>query len=241
MTKNHSILLGGLLALTSSLFAATPPGKCDGQRDYQYDLRFIKEYSKFDLMAEYEAIDLAYSPNYHHYQLGGRYLISNGLKVGLHGRYLRGIRHETDWIPIGGGNWGWQHTHNSWEMELIPELEYKKWLFNSPLAASFRLRYIYNEHADFHSAKIRLGLLRFWEKFSLTAQVEGNFPLNYSKYTVDELWVYLGAILPLSKNFTLGHTIGFGQWNWSEPDNYPGSYRTGYKSVRMNLFTNFYF
>ncbi len=223
------------------LLAANSPNSCQGKRDYQYNLRFIKEYNKVDVMAEYEALDAAYSENYRHYQVGGRYLIANGLKIGLHARYLSGKRHETDWVPVGGGVWKWQNTRSRDELELMPEVDYKKWLFNSPIAASFRARYIYNEHSEFSSAQLRAGLLRFWEKFSLSAQVEGNFPLNYSTYTVDEYWFYLGAMLPVTENFTLGHTIGVGQWRWSEPDNFPGSYKARYKAVRFNIFTNFYF
>lgn len=241
MIKTTLSLLTALLLTLSTAQAANAPGSAQGERDYQFDLRLIKELEKYDLMAEYEAIDTAYNENYRHYQLGGRYLLSNGLKLGLHLRYLSGKRHDDDWVPIGGGIWKWRNTRERNELEFIPELDYKKWLFNSPIAASFRARYIYNEHNSFQSALLRVGVLRFWEKLSFSAQLEGNFPLNYSSYTIDEYWFYLGVMFPITQSFTLGHTVGVGQWRWSEPDNYPGTYRARYKSTRFNLFANFYF
>ena len=230
-----------LVSTSLSAMAANAPKDCEGKREYQLDLRAIKEFEKFDVMAELEMNDTAYTDNYKHYQIGARYLLSNGLKAGLHLKYSRGNRHDADWFPIGGGVWAWQSTKGRYEVEVFPEIDYRRWIFKSPFAATMRARYIYNEYNEEQSLLLRAGLIRYWEKITLSAQYEINYPLNYSEHTIDESWFYLGALLPITKHFTLGHTMGIGKWGWSNPEGYPGTYKNEYKATKFNVFLNYYF
>lgn len=226
---------------TAVLAAPTAPGNADHGQDYQLDLRLFKEFQKFDLLGEFELIDTAYHDNYQHFQLGGRYLLRDNLKLGLHARRSTGTRHDEDWIKTGAG-WKWRSVKSRGEFLLLPEIDYKRWVGLRPLAFHARLRYAYNFHNENSSAQTRLGLSYHFEKVTLMTQYEANIPLNYSRHTVDEFWFYFTALTPITSQVTLGHSIGWGEYRWSETDSFPGNaYKNRYHSTRFKLNVNYYF
>lgn len=236
----NSFLLS--LSFCAGIASAAPniPNNADHGQDYQLDLRVFKEFTKVDLLGEFEVIDTAYHDNYEHFQLGGRYLLSDAFKLGLHVRRATGIRHDEDWIKPGPV-WKWRSVKSRAEVIVLPEVDYKRWLGSRPISIDLRGRYVYNTFNDHNSLQARVGLTYYFEKMSLLAQYEANFPLNYSENTIDEFWFYLTSIIPLSTHFSIGHSIGFGELRWSAPEAFPNEYETRYRSTRFRLNLNYYF
>lgn len=224
----------------SASAAPNIPNNADHGQDYQLDLRVFKEFAKVDLLGEFELIDTAYHDNYEHFQLGGRYLVSDAFKLGLHVKRATGIRHDEDWIKPEVV-WKWRSVKSRAEVIILPEVDYKCWVGSRPISVDLRGRYVYNTFNDHNSLQVRGGFTYYFEKMSLLAQYEANFPLNYSEHTIDEFWLYLTSIIPLNTHFSIGHSIGFGELRWSAPEQFPNEYKSRYRSTRFKLNLNYYF
>lgn len=227
-----------IISLLTSFYCHSEEVK--GENDYLYNLRVFKDFDSYLLMLEHQKLDRAYHSNAEHFVLSIRRNIFTNLSLGLLAKYREGARYNFDWKEDQEGNFGWGETKNRSESLVGFELRKKHWLFQGPFALEYRSRFFHHFINNNESLELRLGLLKFFDRFTLNLYHEQKLNLNGSLEKTNEFWTTFSVIYKIEEWVNIGHSLSYGGYNWSREKNLGPLDEISFYSKRFALSLNFY-
>lgn len=240
------IALFSCLSLTTSWSKNTPPNKVP--LDYRFNTNiFLKrdsnQYALFTSVQQNQVLNDSKS-----FAFSFRKNLSDGLKLILEASRTYGLRHNEDWnLNRDSSLWTWEDTSQRGENIVSGGVQYK---YSDPTwvssALKFRFLYVTNLYNDQINLLSRVGYLTVMtDELVGLLQFDLQIPVNYSRYSYNEWWLYWGQSYFLEKNVSIGYQASLGQFRWHESDFFLGRTKNSYDntvtSFRLGLLINLYF
>ncbi len=163
----------------------------------------------------------------YHGVVGGRYRLSENIRLGLHYRGQKNQRNNENWVQDHYG-WRFNEEHNDWESIVYPELSLR-FLLSSRIRLELREHYEWNLLFSQQGVRHRTTLDYFFgvqssNPKSLYFSNEIFLPTNYSRQQINEMWNYLGYRFGLTDRKSLGISIAYVEWTWRESNDFLKSF-----------------
>lgn len=129
-----------------------------------------------DLEGRFEGEDNQF--RYRSVTAGAYRRVHRNVKVGAFYRLQAGVRHDDDWLDLGGGFWEWDDTGDRYEHLLMADVTPRLLLGRSGVAAA-KLRYEYNLSNGLQVLLLRPGYTWF---HVVDRQPRWNLGVNYALY-----------------------------------------------------------
>jgi hypothetical protein len=222
MIKLTSTVLFFLFCISGALAAPVAPSVSSGIEPGVV-FRIFNNHDSFSLMAEGTAENETDARNFKEVTLGGYYQVLDHLKLGAFVREAYGLRHDDDWFS-NNGSWQWANTDARGESFVILDVT-PRTLLTDEWLAEIKMRYLYDLFNNEKTLLMRPGMTYFlldggqpyWNFF---AQVEMDFPLNYSAAKVNEEWIYVGALNRIAKDLDVGGFVAEKWQAWTSSQDY---------------------
>jgi hypothetical protein len=240
-----------LLAVPTLVFGSNIPKDETSQTNSRYIFRYFHKFTpKIKSLLEYDYRTEANNNSVKNLKLGARYRLHKNFKVGAFYKLAKGQRHDDDWV-WKNWTWLWQDTKDRSEDIIQIEASYKNNLLTlENTIFEIRLSDELNLYNDQNSIKLRPGITHFFfndegPTFNLYAFYEAYIPLNYSKSTIYEHWLYTGAIYHYSKILKPGLFYNYKSGTWTSSKDFKdrnlGSYSAKHSSHYFGLNLNVYY
>lgn len=217
-------------------------------------LRGIVKLNEFTFMADFTQRMEGSEKRLHYRSLntGFYYRFLRHLKGGFFYRVQAGALHDDDWISLSPG-WKWRDTERRDEHLVFADItpRFPLPVFNRRLIADIKTRYFFNTYNLHHTITVRPGITWFWMDgitpfMNFSIRYEAYFPLNYSKKTLYEQWVYLNSLYHFNDTVKIGISLSYRERNWTPSrdfrESHPGEgYLLTDRSVMLGLSAVFIF
>lgn len=185
-------------------------------------IRVFRDFSSYTLMAEGNALQLSDSRDSGELTLGGYDQFTNSLSAGIFYQRAWGLRHDDDWID-NNGIWQWQNSRWRGEDFAIGDLTLKfnaDFLPGTNWIAELKSRYLIDFFNGERTIMLRPGLTYFWLRddqlvANFFLQFEADLPQNYHSNSINERWLYVGALFRIFNNVDFGafYALQWQQWS----------------------------
>ncbi len=232
MIKNRKWFFTGLVVVNILLSLgaqAAPPAPTDLAKGTEPGLflRAFKDISGATLLAETGGVDETDGRNYREVTLGAYHDILPIFTIGGFYRRAYGLRHDNDWQSING-RWSWADSNSRGEDFLILDATAKFLVQGLPVrnaTAELKSRLLHDFLNGDETLMLRPGLTLFWLKNELPfmnvfLQYEFDLPLNYGHRSVNERWLYLGALYRIARDIDFGGFFADKWQAWSNASAY---------------------
>jgi len=215
-----------LLCLFSSSAYAVPtaPPPISSGLVPEGNLRLFLNHDPYSVYTEFTAAAETDQRSFKAVTLGGYYQAIQNLKLGAFYRIAYGLRHNEDWMSMNG-KWSWADTNSRgeslWILDATPKatlgfISMDHWV------AELKTRLINNIFDHEQTLFLRPGLTYFWLKdqqafLNFFLQYEMQFPLNYGTSTINEQWLYFGALYRLLSDLDVGAYTALKWETWDSP------------------------
>lgn len=226
MTRFFFFLI--LFVFCSSVFAVgNVPDDIKSTHEAEARLRYLHVIKNYTLMGEVQISDQSDNRKFKSALIGSYYRFSDNLRTGFFYQRQYGLRHDNDWFKDPVTLWQWRDTNNRGEDLAILDISPK---FILPFADDhwtfeFKTRYEYNFFNSDRSLRLRPNLTYFWlhdstPLASFFLQAEQTLALNYGTHSINERWLYLGALYHHSTSLQVGAFIAQKWQEWSSTPEY---------------------
>jgi hypothetical protein len=218
MTKYFLVLL---LISSNVMAQAWKPDPYEVEQNGETNIRVMKRYRPFTLLAETTQATRYDQEQYSHYRFGFYQRISRAWKYGVFYQHSIGLRHNDDWIKKDVG-WGWKDKETEADGLMMLDLTFKRkvsWI-SKQLLFSLKNRYVVNLNNEERVVRVRPGII--WlimgqsrPLFDVFLQYEYYHPLNFSESSPYERWYYFGFLFHLNNNIHFGPQFSISYHNWT--------------------------
>ena len=205
-------------------------------------VRLITQSQNFTWLSELSARQGLNGRARYHISAGSRYKIARNFRLGIHYKGQINNRNNENWI-LEPGIWRFNEESNDLENIISPEFS-MRFLLTSSLR--LELRNLYEFNLLFHQQNLRSNLTfdYFISKQSdnhksLYLTYEIVLPTNYARHQINETWYYLGYRFGVSQNQSLGLSLSYVEWVWTESDEFKVFFPTrGYRTTDQAIMTS---
>jgi hypothetical protein len=220
--------------------APVAPGSIPSGVEPEINLRLFLNHEPFSFYTEITGSSETDHRVFKEVILGSYFQLWDQLRVGFFYRRAYGIRHDEDWVSVSG-RWGWRDSNTRGEDFLILDMTPRvslDFMGGENFVAELKTRFINNTYNHDQTLFVRPGLTYFWLKddqafMNFFLQYEMQFALNYGIQSVNERWLYLGALYKACSNFDLGIYNALKWETWGSYADYLNRGGSAYNTTTM--------
>ena len=220
--------------------APVPPGPVPGGAEPAMNLRFFFNHEPLSYYADIAVTSETDRRVLKSGTLGAYYQLFDELRLGAFYKRSYGIRHDEDWITTG--QWAWRNTNDRgedfWILDATPRVSLD-FFGHENFVAELKSRFINNIYNHNQTLSVRPGLTYFWLKddqafINFFLQYELQFALNFGIQSVNEKWLYLGALYRAASFLDIGI---YNALKWETWGNYADYTRRGGADYKITTQT----